>query len=314
MDSDFNASLARVLVYEGGKVDNPKDPGGRTDKGVTQATFNAWLLTHGQPIRDVYTIIDVEVAKIYHDEFWAHGHCDELPSGVDFVVFDGAVNSGVGMSLKWLQQSIGNIKVDGVFGAGTKSALAGVNDVEALIEGYCSRRLSTLMRNPNWKTFGPGWGARISNGQKIAIAWEQGSGPNNSVDPVDVTSAGGHMKAPVADIKPSKISLMQTHVVTGAGALSTTAANLGQSLAPASDTFAWLKYVLGGLTIVGAGTGAVLFLDQRAKTNAKEGSGLAVVDPDADADFPRAQMPPLVALASSTGVAAPAPATPPAKA
>ena len=58
----FDRALPHVLVHEGGKVDHPKDPGGRTNKGVTQRVYNAWRGKSHLPMRDVYLIDDLEVA------------------------------------------------------------------------------------------------------------------------------------------------------------------------------------------------------------------------------------------------------------
>ncbi len=66
MQLDFAKALPRILVYEGGQVDDPRDPGGRTNKGITQATFNVYLRAHGMQPEDVYRITDAEVS---HDLF-----------------------------------------------------------------------------------------------------------------------------------------------------------------------------------------------------------------------------------------------------
>ena len=107
MQANFPKALPRILVYEGGKVDDPRDPGGRTNKGITQTTFNAWCREQGLPQVDVYTITNDEVASIYKYKFWDVVRGDDLPCGLDLVVFDGAVNSGPGQSGKWLQRALG---------------------------------------------------------------------------------------------------------------------------------------------------------------------------------------------------------------
>ena len=145
----FTKALSRVLVYEGGKVDDPEDPGGRTNKGITQATFNAFLRSHDAATRDVYGITDAEVSTIYKGEYWDRVRGDELPVGVDLCVFDAAVNSGVGRSIKWLQQSLGDHyagQIDGVLGNKTVQAVEDFGDSDALIEEFCARRLGTLKR------------------------------------------------------------------------------------------------------------------------------------------------------------------------
>ena len=70
MKDNYDAALKATLRYEGGKVDNPKDPGGRTAYGVTQNTYNAWRAKHGLSQKDVFQIADSEVAAIYRQEYW----------------------------------------------------------------------------------------------------------------------------------------------------------------------------------------------------------------------------------------------------
>jgi hypothetical protein len=55
----FADALSHLLVREGGKVDNPKDPGGRTNQGVTQRVYNGWRTRSHLPVRDVYLIGDL---------------------------------------------------------------------------------------------------------------------------------------------------------------------------------------------------------------------------------------------------------------
>lgn len=285
--TDFDRSLPRILVYEGGRVDNPKDPGGRTNKGITQATFNAYRRKHGAPIVDVYGISDTDVADIYKTEFWDVIQGDKLPSGLNFEVFDGGVNSGNGRSVMWLQSALGLHyagQIDGQIGDKTIQAIEDFGDVDALIEAYCSRRLGTLKRLKTWGEFGKGWAARVANGQKTAIAWHDASVPY----PVDVTSLGGHMKAVVNDNTMSQPPVQQltTHLATAGGSVATAAASAGQQITPLVDTFAWVKYIAAGLTLAAVGAGIIVKISTDANEAAVKSTATASVDPDADADLP----------------------------
>ena len=286
--NDFARSLPRILVYEGGKVDNPKDPGGRTNKGITQATYNAYARSKGWPVtRDVFDIPDADVSAIYETMYWDTIQGDKLPPGLDFAVFDGAVNSGCGRSVMWLQAALGDAykgQIDGQIGDKTLQAIADFGGTDALIADYCSRRLGTLKRLKTWSTFGAGWHARIANVQKTATTWSDAT----TTAPVDVTSLGGHNKAVVnADtIATPPVQQLTTHLATAGGSAATVASTAAQQITPVADTFAWLKYVAGGLTLVAIAAGIVVKFATDANDAAVKSQAKATVDPDADANLP----------------------------
>ncbi|TIS04249.1 MAG: N-acetylmuramidase, partial [Mesorhizobium sp.] len=140
-------ALARVLVHEGGYVNHPADPGGPTNKGVTQRIYDAYRKGKGLATRSVKGITSLEVFDIYDRQYWDAVKADQLPAGVDYVVFDGAVNSGPGQSIKWLQGALGPLykgSIDGVMGVGTLAAVSAVNNYDALIDRICDQRLNFL--------------------------------------------------------------------------------------------------------------------------------------------------------------------------
>ncbi|MBK19052.1 MAG: hypothetical protein CMM52_09500 [Rhodospirillaceae bacterium] len=119
MKKNFENSLKHVLIHEGGWADHPRDPGGATMKGVTLATFRRHF-GEAKSKRALRNISDDQLRQIYRSGYWDRCRCDQLPSGVDYAVFDAAVNSGPGRSAKWLQAVIG-AKQDG--GIGPKTLL-----------------------------------------------------------------------------------------------------------------------------------------------------------------------------------------------
>ncbi len=102
---NFPAALKFTLEFEGGKSNDPRDPGGRTAFGVTQATFSHWLRARGAAGRSVYSITPEEYSAIYRHEYWNAVGGDDLPAGVDLIAFDIAVNMGVGRVAPWLRQT-----------------------------------------------------------------------------------------------------------------------------------------------------------------------------------------------------------------
>ncbi len=158
---NYAESLKRVLVHEGGKVDHPKDPGGRTAYGITCVVYDAYRSRKGLGKRDVFLIDEKEKNEIYRFQYWDKIHGDELPKGVDYVVFDGAVNSGPVQSIKWLQRALGINPADGMLGEYTLNALEEWDNYDDLIEKICNERMAFLKSLRTWGTFGKGWSRRV---------------------------------------------------------------------------------------------------------------------------------------------------------
>jgi len=159
MKSNFAEALQKVLAHEGGFSDHPLDPGGMTNLGVTRRVWEEWT-GHPVTVRQMTELTPVKVAPMYRRKYWDKVSGDELPAGIDLVVFDAAVNSGPGRAVKWLQACVG-VDVDGDIGPKTLAAVSAV-DATQLIDDYGRRRLSFLLDLPTWGTFGKGWTARIA--------------------------------------------------------------------------------------------------------------------------------------------------------
>ena len=164
MKENYPQALKQVLKYEGGYVDHPKDPGGPTNKGVTQAVYDNWRKSQNLSIQSVRAIADSEVAAIYKNLYWDRISGDLLPSGVDFAVFDFAVNSGVSRAAKTLQAVVG-VTQDGVIGPATIQATK-----TYVAMSITNRRLAFMQSLSIWSTFGKGWSARIADVKNQIIA------------------------------------------------------------------------------------------------------------------------------------------------
>lgn len=119
---DFERALAFVLEMEGGYVNHPDDPGGATNKGVTQAVYDAHRKAIGQAPRSVREITQDEIERIYHARYWLAAKCDQLPWPLSLFMFDSAVNHGVAGATKILQRAL-SLKDDGIFGPVTLAAV-----------------------------------------------------------------------------------------------------------------------------------------------------------------------------------------------
>lgn len=159
---NYKPSLALVLAHEGGYVNHPKDPGGATNKGVTQAVYNAYRRVKGFPIQSVRNIGTEEVADIYQKQYWKLVRGDSLPAGLDYAVFDFAVNSGVSRAVRYLQRLVG-VEDDAVIGMMTLEAVykKARQDEESLIINYCANRMAFLKSLGTFSTFGTGWTRRV---------------------------------------------------------------------------------------------------------------------------------------------------------
>jgi lysozyme family protein len=186
-------ALKFVLRWEGGFVDHPNDPGGRTNKGVTQKVYDHWRARQGQPARDVKAIDDAEVLKIYRSDYWVPPRCDLLGSPLSVVQFDTAVNMGVGRAVRFLQAAVG-CAADGDFGPGTERAVAAC-DLGNSVAAYCQQREDFYRRlavkNPKLGVFLKGWMNRLN-----ALRKEAGLPGYEAAVPLDFGDTGYIAKVP----------------------------------------------------------------------------------------------------------------------
>ena len=165
MITNFDTCLSHVLSSEGGFVNNPNDPGGMTNLGCTKATWEEFV---GHPVSeaDMRNLTPADVKPLYKRKYWDRVSGDFLPAGLDYAVFDAAINSGPGRAAKWLQEVVG-VTADGSIGPATLKAIEAFNALE-LIAHYNDKRLQFLEALPTFATFGKGWSNRVSSVQSIA--------------------------------------------------------------------------------------------------------------------------------------------------
>jgi len=108
------------------------------------------------------------VRPIYRQMYWDKVRGDDLPAGVDWCVFDFAVNAGVSRAIKTLQSSSGSA-ADGIIGPNTLLAVER-NDPEALISSYSTMRQAYYESLTDlFKTFGRGWTRRVEETREQAM-------------------------------------------------------------------------------------------------------------------------------------------------
>jgi hypothetical protein len=154
----FPACLAIVLKHEGGYVNHPRDPGGRTNLGVTQRVWEAWI-GRGATERDMRALTPDMVAPLYRQKYWNKVRAAELAPGLDLHVFDFGVNAGPARAIRYLQMMIG-ANPDGIFGPATMRALSNYIDqygTRKAVTRYGELREQYYRSLRTFATFGRGW-------------------------------------------------------------------------------------------------------------------------------------------------------------
>ena len=234
-----------VLVFEGGKVNNPNDPGGRTNQGVIQRVYDGWRRRKDLPLRSVYEMEAAERDDIYRNQYWNAVRGDELPAGVDLAVYDGAVNSGPAQAIKWLQRALG-VAVDGHIGEATLRALDECTDMDALVAGICARRLAFMKSLRTWGTFAKGWSRRVAAVQRAGQNLASGAVPAEAT-----FIAGGDIKARLGDAKPAPQTATPDAAATGGG-VTATLTQASSAIEPLKDQNAHIAMLFTALTVLGA--------------------------------------------------------------
>ncbi len=144
MSITFEEALDLLLKEEGGWSNHPSDRGGATFNGVTQTTYDQWRAVKKLPKQSVRNAKADEIKELYNVMYWRAAGCDTLPSPVNYLVFDGAVNSGPSRSVQWLQAALG-VSQDGKVGPQTRAAC-----VERVSQGDASFLLKVVMNRSDF--------------------------------------------------------------------------------------------------------------------------------------------------------------------
>lgn len=165
-ERNWSRTIAEILSSEGGYVNNPRDPGGPTNLGVTLANFRAFVKPDGT-IADLKALTKEQAATVFRRQYWDKVQGSALPDGVDYAVTDFAVNSA-NKRAEELAQRIAGANIDGVIGPASLVAIHAITPA-VFINQYCDARLKFLMGLSTWDTFGTGWKARVDKVRRIAL-------------------------------------------------------------------------------------------------------------------------------------------------
>ncbi len=249
MNTNYQACLNFVLRYEGGFTDNRKDPGnwtgGKVGVGVLKGTKYG-VSAGAYPHLDIKNLTLEDVKPIYAKNYWKPVRGDDLPAGVDLVVFDAGVMSGTSRAAKWLQSCVGSTQ-DGVVGVKTLTKVATANKA-AIIKKFCAKRTGFVQSLKTFATFGRGWMSRIAANEALAMKMLLSSNMTSK------TSAKDTLNNNAAAANKSAKAQKTGAVVSAAGD--------GTTIALSDQVAHWLT-----LGVVVAGVGLVLYLLWRSKVN-----------------------------------------------
>ena len=232
-------SIKRLLASEGGYVNHPSDPGGPTNFGITLADYRRYMKPDATAA-DVRAMKVDEAKAIYREKYWRAVRCDELPAGVDYCVFDYAVNSGTGRVPKVLQRVLGL----GVTGRMDDATVAAVRrrEARAVIQAICDERLRFLQGLKTWPVFGKGWSRRVGEVRLAALALADKSAGRAPMRDTAGTATQGKGVVPINDAARKS---------TAGGAIASGGIAAQQSAENGADWFVIVIVVAIALAVAG---------------------------------------------------------------
>lgn len=168
---NYPSLFTRALGHEGGYTDDRRDPGnwtgGKVGVGKLLGT-KFGIAANTFPHLDIKNLTAEQARKIYKDLYWDKVKGDELPAGVDWAVFDYAINSGPFRAIVGLQRALG-VADDGRLGPVTLEAIRKANP-RKLVNALCDERLKLMKSLRHWPTYKNGWSRRVAEVRAAAIS------------------------------------------------------------------------------------------------------------------------------------------------
>lgn len=150
----FDQAFDILIGHEGGYTSGEGDPGGETKYGISKRAY---------PDVDIANLTEDDAKKLYKSDYWDKLYLDTAAPPLALIVFDAAVNNGVGQATKFLQTGLG-VTADGVFGSQSQAALAAVtgDKVSSCIADTHGARIFMMAGLSTWEKFGKGWSKRLA--------------------------------------------------------------------------------------------------------------------------------------------------------
>ena len=147
---NFDKAFEIIIGHEGGYVNDPRDPGGETKYGISKRAY---------PTEDIKSLTLDRAKFLYKRDYWDVVEAESIPGSARLMVFDCAVNTGLGMAKKLLQRAVGT-KDDGIIGHKTRAAISNTPELAMNFAGFWLQYYTDL---PGWPTYGKGWTRRVAN-------------------------------------------------------------------------------------------------------------------------------------------------------
>lgn len=158
MKKNSDTVIDWIIEIEGDYVNDLNDPGGETKYGISKQSY---------PKLDIKTLTKHMARVIYKTDYWNQIRGDDLPTGLDLLMMDTAVNCGVRIAVMMLQKTV-RAKQDGIFGPKTMKKLQSMHLSETLAE-FVARRGVHYASIDTFDHFGLGWMRRLANVHQMAI-------------------------------------------------------------------------------------------------------------------------------------------------
>ncbi|MBV9239020.1 MAG: glycoside hydrolase family 108 protein [Xanthobacteraceae bacterium] len=243
--SSYDQCLERVLAHEGGYTNDPRDPGGPTNFGISIYDYRKYLKPGATA--DVKRMSLAEAQRIYRSKYWDALCCDDLPAGVDYTVFDYGVNSGIGRAGKVVRRVLGLSDADWRVNADVIAALKKSEPGKVII-AINDERLTFLKSLRTWRTFGVGWGRRIVEVKAFSLELARYSATKSS--------GNGPPALTVLALAPASGkgyvgNLRQLFTAVGAGAAVLASGGVLAHVAAGIEVWVALMLVALGIAVVG---------------------------------------------------------------
>ena len=153
----FREAVALILKHEGGYVNDPRDPGGETNHGISKRAY---------PAENIAALTVERAKELYYRDYWLPVRGDDLPPALALVTFDMAVNAGTGIAIKLLQRALG-VTDDGLLGPVTLAKAKATNGLEVAVR-VSRRRILYYAALPGWQHYAASWTQRTL--ETVAVA------------------------------------------------------------------------------------------------------------------------------------------------